>query len=433
MAWNLGLVRGTSRGLAREADRKYSDHIRQMNTDTSQLDAVINQMRYNKADRYRRERDTIADTRYTEERAENKRRWDITNTRAAAAEGRAKEAHTWSKDQHEYNKAIRPILEQRDADEHRWRSEQNQWLQEEREYQQAQRPIVEKRASDTHEWNRHRARYAEQEHKFLYGEGETPGYREVQRDTSQIELQRRLREEMFLQSPEGQAYQQRMRELGQEQIETGNEVNRARAWALRNPQSSGTSTARPKTLTYTDVKGIGAKLPSTRTMLKDHGTDWNPLNWGHRYLPWTAPVGEKSLTSQLQSSGVEAGLRLRRQTPGGIPIHEVEQHIGALWEGMLEQEIDGRILPDALFSDVEENQQSSRMNDAYRVFRAGVREGLGLPIEDSGDASGGLFDEFIESEAEGGEKIGEVDTSFWGTIAPPVVPSAAMRRWQLKE
>lgn len=391
MTWNLGLVRGTSRGLAREADRKYSNHIRQMNTETSQLDALISQLRYNKEAAYRRERD-----------AEDTRRWNITDARA-------KEAHTWAGDRHAatmeahtYEKGQRPIREKRAADEHRWRGERHEWLGD--------------------------------EHEFMYGDPdtpETPGYRELQRDEANLRLGATRRNEAWLTSPEGQTYTQKQRELGQEKLETDIDVNKARAWALRNPQQA--SSARPKTLTYTDVRSIGQKLPSVRTMLKDHGTEWNPLNWGHKYLPWTAPMGQKSLTSQLQSSGIEAGQRLRRQTPGGIAIHELEQHIGALWEGLLAQEIDGRILPDALFNDVPENLQSNRMNDAYRVFRAGVREGLGLPIEDTGDASQGLFEEFMGTEAPDGENIGEVDTSFWGTIAPPADPNEAIRRWQLKE
>ena len=410
MAWNLGLVRGTARGLAREADRKYSDHIRQMNTEPSQLDALIGQLRYNKEARYRQERDAV-DTR----------RWNIVNTRDAAR-------HEATMESIAYEKSQRPIREKRATDEHTWRGQRQKWGQEEHTW----RGQRQKWGQEEHTWRGQRQKWGQEEHEFMYGDSDTPGYRELQRDEAGLRLGATRRNEAWLTSPEGQAYTQRMRVLGKEQLESGNELNRARAWALRNPQRAA-STAKPKTLTYTDVRNIGEKLPSTRTMLKDHGTEWNPLNWGHKYLPWTAPMGEKSLTSQLQSSGIEAGQRLRRQTPGGIAIHELEQHIGALWEGMLSQEIDGKILPDALFNDVPENLQSKRMNDAYRVFRAGVREGLGLPIEDTGDASQGLFEEFMGTEAPDGENIGEVDTSFWGTIAPPVVPSAAIDRWKRRE
>lgn len=385
MSWDIGLVRGTSRGIAREADRKYSDHIRHVNREASQLEMLINTLASNKAHRYRREQD-----------AEDTRRWNIVNTRESAR-------HEATMESMAYEKGQRPIREKRATDEHSWRGARHKWLG--------------------------------TEHEFMYGDPDTPdtpGYRDLQRDEAKLRLGATRRNEAWLTSPEGQAYTQKQRELGQTKQETDIDVNKARAWALRNPQSSA-STAKPKTLTYTDVRNIGAKLPSTRTMLKDHGTDWNPLNWGHKYLPWTAPMGQKSLTSQLHSSGVEAGQRLMRQTPNEIAIHELEQHIGALWEGMLSQEIEGRILPDALFNDVPENLQSNRMNDAYRVFRAGVREGLGLPIEDSGDPSGGLFEQFLEQEAPSGENIGEVDTSFWGTIAPPVVPSAAIDRWKRRE
>ena len=366
--WDLGLVRGTARGIAREADRKHGDHIRQMNTETSQLDALIGQLRSNKEDRYRRDRD-----------AENTRRWNLTDARA-------KEAHTWAGDRHAAT-----------LDTHA--------------YQKGQRPILKERAEDIHTWRGEQQERHRDENEFMYGDEDTPGYRDLQRDATQLQLEATRRNEAWLTSAEGKDYTDRLRGLGEDKLETDIDVNKARAWALRNPKSA--STARPKTLTYTDVRRIGENLPSPRTMLKDHGTEWNPLNWGHKYLPWTAPMGQKSLTSQLQSSGVEAGLRLRRQTPGGIAMSELEQQIGALWEGVLSQEIDGRILPDALFNDVPENLQGNRMNDAYRVFRAGVREGLGLPIEDTGTGGNDLFEEFLEQEAPGGETIGEIDTSFW--------------------
>ena len=391
MAWNLGLVRGTSRGLAREADRKYGDHVRQMNTETSQLDALINQLRYNKEAKYRQERD-----------AENTRRWNITNTRDAERHGAYMEGV-------EYDKSRRPFRERAEEADVEWREGRTEALKKESDYLYG-KPGVPGVSLLPESWQKYLP-------ESIRGK---PGYRDLQRDEAELRLGAVRRNEKWLTSPEGQAYTKRQRELTEDKLESDIAVNTARAWALKNPQS--TSTAKPKTLTYTDVRNIGAKLPSARTMLKDHGTEWNPFNWGHKYLPWTAPMGEKSLTSQLHSSGVEAGQRIMRQTPGGIPIHEVEQHIGALWEGVLSQEIDGRILPDALFNDVPENLQSNRMNDAYRVFRAGVREGLGLPIEDTGDAdTTGLFESFMDTES-GTDEIGSPGRNRWTEPTTPQDP-----------
>ena len=424
MAWDAGMASGASSGLARESAWKPRDREALMHQQTSQLDQLIGQINVNTQMKYRRERDAITDDQWAQTQALRVN----ADKRAAAAAVRDEERHDVIIEESEYQKGRRPFREKVAEDTYRWRKEghemekethadtlktnelQRKHWQRENEHNYGKPGLFGDKVGDAirgitgKSWLRHIPGY-----DALAG---TKGYKDLLREEAALKI-RLLREKRdYENSPEYKKIQAEKRDLERRLTESQIDENKARAWALENPQKTAPKVG--KFLSNTEARNIGLNSP----ILKNIARDMGGFPWfGHNIMEWQS--GKKpSMSRNLVTGGRQIGASLRRQIPIGLPANELEQAIAAIWQGVLMQEGDEGNLTRWLTFDIDKKDTYKRMSDAYGLFRNGVLAGLGLQNNRQD-----FVDKILDSESGndvGGGNIDRVDTSWWkpGLIDP---------------
>lgn len=399
MAWDLGLVRGTSSGIARENAWKFRDHARGMNREASQLETLINQLRYNKEDAYRRERDNVRDTQ-----------WAKSHKLAVNADTRADERHDVLMEESEYRQSRRPIHEKRDKARFEWERQDALRRYETHERTKSRWDILDKQSDERHDLY---MKSGQADYENMHGkEGvlpdalqslvprgfrrflpevmfDQPGYRDLQREQTQLSIDalksdaemRPLREQFernkligdieaqeWLQSDDGKKYTEKIRELGLTKLEEEIDYYKARSQALRNPQSTGGRTLKPPTVA--EIESLGATLALPRALTSKEG----------RKLDFASLKGE-SQSELVRESGYSLGQRFREMMPISIMAQtELEERIAAAWRGMLGVSFkdgdDTRSVSSVLLNKVPAGQQDQHLSGVYQVFRKAAIEGM---------------------------------------------------------
>ena len=402
MSWDLGVVRGTASGLARESAWKQRDRVNMMNQESTQLEQLINQIGRNKEYAYRKDRDAVRDEQWRKGHELDKNQ----DRRAQAASVRDRERHDIYKEQSEYEISRRGVREKQADDIHRARME------------------AEKDRNEAHdslmETERIRREGIKREDEFNYGK-ENPwaktwvgkmfpdifrrkeGYKDILRDDASMKRDTTREQREWMNSEEGRAYIKSQRELESDKTKSEIELNKARSHAYRNPQRTGTS---PKGLTWEQSRSAGRTNPVVKTMLKrmkEH------KRW---YLPGflESKLGREEISGFISEAGKYAGEDLARRIPAGVSESEINDIIMNQWQGILEQE---GFLDIILGGEGSENFAAYENSARLNYFNA-ARKALGLKPTSVGGADE-LYN-MIEDTLKNTEENTDIDTSFWGKV-----------------
>lgn len=285
MAINLGLVEGTSRGIAREADWKFRDHSRSMAREESQLEKIIATTKYNKEQRYLRERNARADF-------ESDRTFGLranADKRAQAAEDRNV---YWDEKRRE---RYPTVIEQEDerhqvfVDEAKDRGEAHDIMVEESEYQKGRRSFREKAEQQEYDY---RGQLIDQ------GKDKHEDWQKTRKDYwERLPVERKQQDELFGQQ----------KDLNEERI-TGEQLrNREMRRGSKTRQEYKTERDANLALTWSQIKANKARSEGT-TPKYEHITTANAEKLGRSvgYLDILTAKGKRPLNDLNKFSIMDA-------------------------------------------------------------------------------------------------------------------------------
>lgn len=415
MAIGTGLVRGTSRGLAREQEWKFRDHERNMSREESQLDQLIGQINTNQQMKYRKERDTVADDNWAKTHG---LRVDA-NTRAEAVETRARDWDTKRKEAY-------PTEQERLKDRHDWlrkqesRSEETFDQQTEtNEYNIGRRPFREEAEKKARDW----ATAQEARNVDIHEQRkEATDYSKAQR-TKQESVTDMTIEEMELRLGElkrqntDKAIQEaaELRGLLRTKTQSEIDVNNARAGALNFP------TGTPRTLkppTVEQAKTIGKNYHAVRSIVKEG-----------KNLPYQSDTGSSQF-SVMGEAGFFNGARLKELIPVGVTRSEVNNIFEGVYQGLMEQVIENpkkegeyTTLSNQLLRGANIEEHQVRMNSLHKEFMRQMWGGFikGAPTKTGDDFLNTKMREGYSFEEEIGlpfdhKEGGRANQGFWGAV-----------------
>lgn len=373
MAINLGLVKGVSRGIAREAEWKFRDHTRAMAREESQLEKIIATTQYNKEQLYLRERNARADL-------ESDRNYGL----RVDAGNRAERGLKIDEDRHAYEVERRPWREKVEEQDFNYRrqlmdqgKERFGWEKDDRKYDiEVRRPREETLWSWQKDDRDHfvkverpwqeQLREWEKEDRTYLTDVTRPNQEKLHEQ--QVDLNKGAIESNWLRNRE-----MRRGSKTREQYRKENAANLALTWSqikANNARAAGAGTSSalklPSSSDYR-MMGSSSSLPSVLT------------GEGGRKTDWISP-GSYSQVDAIRDVGTNIGVRFVRELPlRQMTREQIEGALGNAWEGVLQgirKDKDGKeySVRSVIMGDLPFEQQTAREDRARTAFMRAARD-----------------------------------------------------------